>query len=64
MVWNWLTPWRAKSKGGQSVRAPAQTDGEKWEPRKPTPEDGLLYKYLYETLESDYYRSLLGRGKE
>ena len=46
MAWNWLTPWRAKRKSRQIARERAVSDGEKWEPPKPTPEDGLMYKYL------------------
>jgi hypothetical protein len=64
MAWNWLTPWRAKRKSRQSAPEPVRPNGEKWEPPKPTPDDGVMYKYLYETLESDYLRSLLGRGKQ
>jgi len=64
MGWNWLTPWRAKRDTKESTRESSRPGGEKREPRKPTPEDGLMYKYLYETLESERLRSLLGRGTE
>lgn len=52
-----MRPWFRRERPPESETREVDEYGA----RKPTAQDGVLYKYLYDTLKSAHFRSILGR---